>query len=407
MTPEAAASLRREYALDEKERGVGGLLLVIFGAVLVLGGIILLLAHNWEELPASVRLGAGLLPLLVTIVLGARLVAQDAAGTGVREAVGIANSLAVALAISITAQVYQISGDTARFLMTWFVLTLPTTYLLRSGTSWVIGQTLLIYWGFEVEPAPWLAAAYAGLAAGSSLLFWLPSWQNERQGTLGWLRTYGALVGTLGVAVCLRRVDGTGWYALLYSVWFGLVLAQASGPGEGRSGFRTWFARIGLVSMWLCFTHRYWWENPTFSMSHRWLQEAALAEWAVIAIATFGLVAVLARTWRTLHRMDLIWSAGGLLGVVVVGLSALRLPLGLGVTIFNLICATLAALTLRRAVVERDTSRLNAGWLFLSALIVVRFFDSELSYLARGLVFIALGLGFLGLNIWSRRRTQS
>jgi len=41
----------------------------------------------------------------------------------------------------------------------------------------------------------------------------------------------------------------------------------------------------------------------------------------------------------------------------------------------------------------------NAALLLFSALITARFFDTEFSFVARGLAFIILGLAFLGLNL--------
>ena len=48
--------------------------------------------------------------------------------------------------------------------------------------------------------------------------------------------------------------------------------------------------------------------------------------------------------------------------------------------------------------------QMNFGLLAVTALIVARFFDSDLSFLLRGLVFIALGLAFLATNIFMLRR---
>jgi len=41
----------------------------------------------------------------------------------------------------------------------------------------------------------------------------------------------------------------------------------------------------------------------------------------------------------------------------------------------------------------------NTGMLMLAILIIARFFDSEISFVIKGLVFIAVGIGFLVTNI--------
>jgi len=47
---------------------------------------------------------------------------------------------------------------------------------------------------------------------------------------------------------------------------------------------------------------------------------------------------------------------------------------------------------------------MNGGLLLVSALIVARFLDVELSFTARGIVFVGLGAAFLGTNLAMQRR---
>ncbi len=49
---------------------------------------------------------------------------------------------------------------------------------------------------------------------------------------------------------------------------------------------------------------------------------------------------------------------------------------------------------------------LNGGMFLLSVLIVTRFFDSEFGFLARGIAFIVLGIGFLAANLVIARRKR-
>ena len=47
---------------------------------------------------------------------------------------------------------------------------------------------------------------------------------------------------------------------------------------------------------------------------------------------------------------------------------------------------------------------MNGGLLLVSALIVARFLDVELSFTVRGIVFVGLGAAFLGTNLAMKRR---
>jgi hypothetical protein len=52
------------------------------------------------------------------------------------------------------------------------------------------------------------------------------------------------------------------------------------------------------------------------------------------------------------------------------------------------------------------SSLANRGLGVLSLLFLLRFFDSELSFVARGLSFVLLGCAFLGVNAWLARKRQ-
>jgi hypothetical protein len=60
--------------------------------------------------------------------------------------------------------------------------------------------------------------------------------------------------------------------------------------------------------------------------------------------------------------------------------------------------------TLWRGLRENRLGVVNAGMLMLSALIITRFFDSDLSFVVRGLAFIVVGIGFFATNTVLIRR---
>jgi hypothetical protein len=47
---------------------------------------------------------------------------------------------------------------------------------------------------------------------------------------------------------------------------------------------------------------------------------------------------------------------------------------------------------------------INTGMFMLAALIVARFFDSEINFVIKGVVFIFIGIGFLVTNVVILRR---
>ncbi|MDB6074236.1 MAG: hypothetical protein JWO89_1876, partial [Verrucomicrobiaceae bacterium] len=136
LTPEAAVVLR-ERTQTAGARG-GQLGLFIFGAIgslLVGGGIIALLAHNWDDLPRWARLVFAFIPMAAGQVLAAWALKKGASmADWVRECVAVFLAIGAGTALAIVSQVYSMGGSWETFLMAWCLLSAPVMWLLRSTT---------------------------------------------------------------------------------------------------------------------------------------------------------------------------------------------------------------------------------------------------------------------------------
>ncbi|MCU0536659.1 MAG: hypothetical protein MUD14_22455, partial [Hydrococcus sp. Prado102] len=70
----------------------------------------------------------------------------------------------------------------------------------------------------------------------------------------------------------------------------------------------------------------------------------------------------------------------------------------------NFLTLVLGIAVLTRSINQENLATLNFGLLIISLLILCRFFDTELSYLVRGLVFALLGTGFFVTNYFMIRK---
>jgi hypothetical protein len=70
-----------------------------------------------------------------------------------------------------------------------------------------------------------------------------------------------------------------------------------------------------------------------------------------------------------------------------------------GRVLFNLYLFALGIGTLVIGLRGRRLGVVNAGMFVLSAVILCRFFDEDLGFLARGVAFIVVGVGFLVTNL--------
>jgi hypothetical protein len=77
---------------------------------------------------------------------------------------------------------------------------------------------------------------------------------------------------------------------------------------------------------------------------------------------------------------------------------AFRLSPVFSVVIINVILFLLALYTIRRAMQLQHLGLLNYGLLMITALIICRFFDTNISFILRGLLFVIIGIGFFITN---------
>lgn len=81
---------------------------------------------------------------------------------------------------------------------------------------------------------------------------------------------------------------------------------------------------------------------------------------------------------------------------------------GLIATIFiNLLVLALGLITIKIGTDKFHFGILNYGLLIITALVVCRFFDTDMSYIIRGLLFVSVGIGFFMTNYVMLKRKKS
>jgi hypothetical protein len=111
----------------------------------------------------------------------------------------------------------------------------------------------------------------------------------------------------------------------------------------------------------------------------------------------------LARAGRTAAAVA---SGAALLAVMMHLLAMFGLQQG-GWVVFNVWLLALGVLTLVEGLRMLSLETANRGLAALAALVIARFFDTDLSFLARGFAFVSFGVACFGLNFWLMRRMRS
>src|SRR5436190_3649414 len=157
ISSENARAIDGYYEHDQPRVNFAFVILAALGSALVAAGIILLIAHNWDDLSRTTRTGVAFLPLLIAQALVVFTLMRRNESRPWREATAIFDVAAVATAISLISQTYQVQGTFSDFMRTWLLLSIVIVYLLRTSLgviAYVIGCVLWLFarWGPTENP---------------------------------------------------------------------------------------------------------------------------------------------------------------------------------------------------------------------------------------------------------------
>lgn len=389
----------REYYQDEKGRS-GNRLLVSFGilgALLVGLGIILIIAHNWEDLSRSTKTGLSFLPLVLGQVLCLFTLWKKPDNVTWREACAVFLFFAIGASIALISQVYNIPGNLASFLLTWTVLGLPLVYLMRSSAV-----SLLYLIGIS-----WYATETGYWTAGEAIYYWplllaaLPYYlylMRTRPGSN--FTTFHHWVVPLSLIVCLGTIS-QGYELLMFLAYiclFALLYQAASlnsfrGQRQENVAYKV-LGALGTVVILLITSFNWFWEDlyeksyPTeVYQSFDFVSSLVLLALASVVLA------------RNLNRHQ--WAGMSATGFMYL-LFALCFLLGMvshiSVVIINLAVLALGLLSIREGAQKAHLGIMNYGLLVIASLIACRFADTDLSFVVRGVLFITVGAGFFMAN---------
>lgn len=412
LSPEAAARLRTHYAIAAPAQGRAWALAAfgILGAILIGAGVILLLAHNWDSLSREARTVVAFAPLVIAQALAGWVLWTGRQGTAWREGAGAAWALAVGATIALVGQTYHLPGDFAGFMLSWLLLGLPVVYLLQATTPAALYLAGAAAWALAARGDGANPHGYWLLLALIVPYLWnlaIADRFQVRAAVLGWVLGLSLLLAAsvifaadmlalalLPVGAILAVFVLAGWR------WFGTA------PGAGQRPFQI-IGIVGGVIYATLHSYRFLWENggqlrPALAEEmSRWSQDWAATlprlGWLTAALVLWAL-ALRGRAWLP--------ALFGSLPLVLLAAHAandldprLRLGLPLGALVVNLYLLVLGAGTLAAGLRAQRLAIVNGGMGILALLIVARFFDSDLNFLACGVAFLLLGIVFLAINI--------
>lgn len=414
LTPDAAEAIQRHYQSSETRSNLGFVLLAAVGSALVGAGIILLVAHNWDDLSRPIRSIIAFLPLILAQLLAIFVLWRRDESQAWRESVAIFDVAAVGTAISLISQTYQIQGSFADFLLVWLLLSIPIVYVFRTtlgAAAYLIGTVVWL-----LNKGAWSYNRPGQMFFWVLLVLVLPYYAAilRRDRTTRAFKTLSVLLvlavtAGLGATVDFVKADlGSVAFAGFFTATY--LWGMALEDDEGRSlNVLSVLGAVGLGITAVVLSFDQTWH---FRAKLDW-SVIGLEGWAGIAIQLlFPVLAILLAGWTWWKRKKIPYSIAAAAMPLVTILAwiwanlapaldrSLKTQYSMGASIlFNAYALVLGIELLARGIRVGSITRANFGLVVIAALALARFFDSDLSFVTRGVGFIAVGAGFLIANI--------
>lgn len=409
---DAATETRLREYYGRPELGMGRrqqlmVLLAVLGALLIGSGMVMIIAHNWDQLPVTIKLGMAFLPLLIGQGLGFYVLLTDK-GTAWREGIALFIALATAAAISLVAQTYQISGDFPRFLLTWTLLTLPLAYLLGSTVAAVFYLILLTWWtgaAMDLRHGIWL---FWPLAFAYVPFLWY-QWKQKGigSGAVVWQKWTIAAVAIFLPGFMSRYLgfDVRLSYLLVFAVLY--LYGRLGGEEEENFWLQPFchIGQVGLLVMAVIFCHREGWHSWGRSWvvkTDTWsVLSSHIGAWLFVILWLIGIVLTCLK-----KRFFLLW--WGLLPLLpLLAMFGKSFDRKAGAMYGCVVLFVIGLATLVSGYRSDRWMRMNGGMLAAVIPILFRFFADDFSFIVKGMAFMVIGGAMLSVNwLFARNRTK-
>ena len=416
ISSDNAAAIDRHYGSADTRGNFGFVILATIGTALVGAGIVLLIAHNWDDLSRNARTAAAFIPLVLALGLIAFVLMQRNESRPWREAVAIFDFAAVATSISLISQTYQIQGTFADFIRVWLLLCLPAFYLLRASVAAGIYILGTIVWLFAREmaffvrtPNPMFFWFMFLLAIPYFLFRFFENRASRETAALAVVMAI-ALVWGMGFTADFAKSDlgAVGFAGLITLIYLcGIMFFPRTGERLhiiallGGIGIGVAAVVLSFESSWHMVREFFWGPRTLGGNISFGLQ--FLFPIAAVYLAVSGIL-------RRNFQFSIPAAVFPVVTAIIWGIANLCPP-GHSESSYRSNCTFAAAALMNayalwlgidimmRGIRSNSIARANFGLVLIAVLAMSRFFDSELSFVTRGLGFILVGAGFLVANV--------
>ena len=372
----------------------------ILGAILVGLGLLLIIAHNWDQFPKEWKTFFAFLPLLVGQALCFYTIVKKSDSIAMREGAAAFLFFAVGGSISIVAQIYNIAGDLSGFLFVWMILCLPLVYLMQSSVVSLLYLIGITY--YAGETCYWTYPSTEDYFYWLLLLLALPHYYNlYKKGPESNFMILHNWFIPLSITIALGTVAKSNeeFLFIAYMSLFGLFYLIGNltffEQKRGKSNGYLAFGSAGTIAILLALSFDWFWENL---QKENFLFSQVVTSPEIIASILFTLLASFVFILNRRVKSFIDYQPVDYIFMLFILIFIIGLYSHIAVFLVSIVILLIGVLTVRRGAKENHFGILNYGLLIIMALSVCKFFDTDLSFVTRGLLFVTAGMGFFVAN---------
>ncbi len=399
ISQEKAAEIDAYFHQKESERPNRILIAFgILGALLVGLGIILLVAHNWDHLSRSVKTMIAFVPVITSQVLVGYALWKGRHHRTLIESTVVLLILSVGACMALVSQIYNIPGTISTFMMTWVLLSAPLVYIAHSSMASLLVLLGITYYGMDVgynHRGGQLPYAYWGIILVLLPYYWklIKDYPKSNFTVFHHWFFPGSIALTLGVFGAEQEFWLFPAYMSLSVIC--LVLAEKV---RGESLFQNGYQVLGFAGVFIILllsTFDFFWDEV------REMDRFFAGREFILTLALSVLSVIVSLLLKNISKSSK-WIISGFLFLTLFVFG--RYFPTIAQVVANLAMMFLGVFYLRAGARTGRLAKMNLGFLIIMAVVLSRFFDSEISFVLRGLIFVIIGMAFFAANYYMMKQ---
>ncbi|WP_396601962.1 DUF2157 domain-containing protein [Algibacter sp. R77976] len=405
ITSEVAVNIKSYY--QSKKADTPNRLFTVFavlGSTLVGLGIILILAHNWDNFSRAIKTVFAFAPLIIGQFIVGYSILKKKSMTWF-EASGVFLFFAVGASMALVSQIYNIPGDFSSYMLIWILLCAPLVYLLKSNALAILHIVFATSYAcsfgyFDGNQTPWLYVLLLAIVMPYYYHLLKTKKTHNITSVFNWLLPLSVVI-VLGAFVGNSEAYGILMYVILFGLLYNIgKIPFLDNQKLRRNGYLI-LGSLGIIYMLLLTSFEWLWEDI---LRHDIVFDSQEFYITIVLFLTALGVLLFSFSKRWVKKINLFQYVFIIFTIIFfMGITGSFIS----IILINLLVLALGIITIKIGADKFHFGILNYGLLIITTLTVCRFFDTNMSFVLRGLLFVSVGVGFFITNYVMLKRQKS